>query len=273
MTDPLNIAQTIKIAGSLIKQAADTPESRAAARELGKSALTLTRAINVGLLPLAAVNYLHEKAKNYFEREFAGELEAKATNIPADQIVEPKASVVGPALHGLAFAHEEPDLKEMYLNLLKSAIDGRVAPALHPGFVEILKQLTAREAVLLRPILQSDHLFPIAELRRKIPSTRSWSVLRRHVLPLVSDSSRQPEVDDFLPSMVDNWARLGLVDVSYDKQLEGIKAYDWVELRPEFSILKAQHHEQESRIDFAKGVLTRTDLGARFALAVGLLVV
>ncbi len=52
----------------------------------------------------------------------------------------------------------------MYLNLLASAMDDRVAKSVHPGFVEIIKQLNANEAKLLRTVLAMDIQFPIAEI-------------------------------------------------------------------------------------------------------------
>jgi len=58
----------------------------------------------------------------------------KAAGIPPEHVVEPKASIAGPALQALAFSHEEPDLREMYLNLLRASMDARTAKVAHPAF-------------------------------------------------------------------------------------------------------------------------------------------
>ncbi len=141
------------------------PGMTVAKQQLVKTATTLTKAINVALLQIAALNYGYEKAKAYFTEKFESEMNEKASTIPPDQVVEPKASVAGPALQGLAFSHEEPDLKEMYLNLLKSAMDGRMAEQAHPAFVETIRQLTADEARLLKLVLECNSPLPIVEIR------------------------------------------------------------------------------------------------------------
>ncbi|HEV8398139.1 MAG TPA: DUF4393 domain-containing protein [Vicinamibacterales bacterium] len=166
MTDPIKAAQgTISVVGEVIKLAGESPEVRAAGGELGKTALTITKAINNALLPLAAVNVAFDKARNYFSERFEKELTTKVAEIPADDLIEPKASVAGPALQGLAFSHEEPDLKNLYLNLLATAMDARVAAGVHPTFVEIIRQLTAEEASLLRTVLRERGTIAAAEVR------------------------------------------------------------------------------------------------------------
>ncbi len=164
--DPLKAAQSgVALLGEVIKAAGDSPNVKAAGNELGKAALTLTKTINNALLPLAAVNFAFDRARQYFSERFAQDLGEKASAIPADQIVEPKASIAGPALQGLAFSHDEPNLKEMYLSLLASAMDGRSSEKVHPAFVEIIRQLKSEEARLLRGILRSRSGIPIAEIR------------------------------------------------------------------------------------------------------------
>ena len=122
-----NARDNIALIGEVMKAAGDNPHVKEAGWELGKTALTLTKAINSVLLPVAAVNFAFDKARIYFTERFPADMAQKAASIPPEAVVEPKASVAGPALQGLAFCHEEEDLKEMYLNLLASAMDDRVA--------------------------------------------------------------------------------------------------------------------------------------------------
>jgi hypothetical protein len=159
-----NVKEGVSVIVEVIKAAGDNPKVKEAGGELGKTALTLTKAINNILLPVAAVNFAFDKAKVYFANQFPIDIAQKATGIPQEKIVEPKASIAGPALQGLAFSHEEKDLKEMYLNLLVSAMDDRAGNLAHPAFVEIIKQLNAEEAKLLQTVLASDYSFPIAEI-------------------------------------------------------------------------------------------------------------
>ena len=137
--DPLTAAKgTISLVGEVLKAAGDDPKVREAASNLGQTAVTITETINNALLPLAAVNFAFDKARAYFDGKFQQDISEKTAAIPLEHIVEPKASVAGPSLQGLAFAHEEPNLKAMFLSLLATAMDGRVAPNAHPAFVEII---------------------------------------------------------------------------------------------------------------------------------------
>lgn len=268
--EPVKAAKEgIVLIGEVIKAAGDDPQVKEAARNLGKTAVTLTKAINNVLVPLAAINFAFDKARTYFSGTFQHDIAEKAQAIPQECIVEPKASIAGPTLQGLAFAHEEPNLKEMYLNLLATAMDGRAATDAHPAFVEIIKQLDSDDAGLVRYALQSSGGLGIVQIHRQY-SSGGYNVLIRHLINLTSKLTGLPVEYTRLPAMVDNWIRLGLVDVEYDKFLTDPYNYAWVEQRPELLRLKQEPLPEGETIEYQKGILSRTELGMRFAKAIGL---
>lgn len=268
--EPLKTATNgIALVGEIIKAAGDSPQVKEAASNLGQTAVTLTKAINNVLVPLAAINFAFDKARIYFSTKFQEDMSEKAQAIPQEHIVEPKASIAGPSLQGLAFAHEEPNLKEMYLNLLATAMDGRVATTAHPAFVEIIKQLDSEDARLVRNVLRSSSALPIVQIRRH-KKGGGHNVLVHHLLDLKDASTGAPVEDQNLPAMIDNWSRLGLVEVAYDTWLNNEAYYSWVEQRPEYVRLKTEPQVDEAIIKYQKGLVRRTELGKRFARAVGL---
>lgn len=270
-SEPVKTAKDgIALIGEVIKAAGDSPQVKEAAGNLGQTAVTLTKAINNVLVPLAAINFAFDKARAYFSGKFQQDLADKANAIPQEFIVEPKASIAGPTLQGLAFAHEESNLKEMYLNLLVTAMDGRSASDAHPAFVEIIKQLDSEDARLIREALQSSSAIPIVQIRR-INKGGGYNILVQHLLNLTDDEAGLPVEDQRLPAMIDNWVRLGLVEVAYDKHLNDAVHYSWVEQRPEFERLKQKLLPDKATIKYQKGLLIRTELGIRFAKAIGLL--
>ena len=269
--NPLGAAKEgVALIGELIRAGGDNPNVKAAGNELGKTALAITKTINNALLPLAAINFAFDKARSYFSERFQADLAEKAASIPVENLVEPKASIAGPALQGLAFSHEEQDLKNMYLNLLASAMDGRVAEDAHPAFVEIIRQLSAEDAQLVRGALRSPNSIGIVELRLQTSGTKGFRTLARHLLNLRNSESGQPVENPRLPALVDNWIRLGLVDVTYERSLTGADSYAWVEKRPELLRLRAAHESESDKVTFHGGVLTRTSFGQQFAKAVGI---
>ena len=249
-SDPLGSAKTgVEILGEVIKLAGDDPNVKKAGGELGKTALTITRTINNALLPLAAVNFAFEKARKYFAERFDQDLQEKAANIPPEDLIEPKASVAGPALQGLAFAHEEEGLKNLFLELLAGAMDKRKADVVHPAFVEIVKQLEAEEARHLQAILKTE-ILPIGTLVRRHKVNGSHIAVRRHVLQMTNGG--KPSVVEGLGAMVDNSTRLGLVTVSYTDTLTDEHRYDWLSARPELSAQPPETDASEFQIEWIR---------------------
>lgn len=264
------VTSGVALVGEIIKAAGDSPNVKEAGQNLGQSALTITKTINNALLPLAAVNFAFDKARVYFAEKFQQDISRKASTIPPEQIIEPKASIAGPALQGLAFTHEEANLKDMYLSLLATAMDGRVASEAHPAFVEIIKQLDSEEADLIRGVLQSQIPIAIVEVRVTSVGTEGWSTLATHLLNLTDSKTSSPVENPKTPAMVDNWLRLGLVDVDYAKHLNAADSYAWVENRPEIARFRQGHESETRKLSFANGIIVRTALGVQFAKAVGL---
>ena len=270
--DPFKKAKDgIVLLAEVMKTAGDNPNVKEAGNNLGQTAVTLTNLVNNVLLPIAAFNFGCEKARIYFQGKFQQDLGEKVAKIPEEDIVEPKASIAGPALQGLAFTHEEQNLKEMYLNLLATAMDGRVSTTAHPAFVEVIKQLDGMEAALVRPMLQSVTAIPIAQLRLTTVGEEGYEIVATHLLDLLKGSKAEPVEEPQLPAMIDNWVRLGLVEVDYKQYFVASARYDWVEARPEYIRLRKEHESEKVKLIYQKGMMFRTQFGQRFAAAVGLL--
>jgi hypothetical protein len=263
------IKDGVEIVGAIMKAAGDNPDVKAAGQNLAQTALTVTKAINNVLLPIAAINFAFDKAKKYFSERFAKDLTEKTASIPSDMVVEPKASIAGPVLQGLAFTHEEENLKSMYLSLLASSMDKRVAREAHPAFVEIIKQLDSEEAALLQSLLRTPSAIAIVEIKEKAVGESGFIVIFSHLLNLHDKTSKNPVENQRITAMVDNWIRLGLIEVDYNRHLTDEKAYDWVEKRPEYIRLSEQVKEKAKGIDYQKGIVKRTAFGLQFAQACG----
>jgi hypothetical protein len=261
----------VGIVGDLIKLAGEDPQVREAAKNLGQTAVTITKTINTALLPLAAVNFAFDKAREYFSGRFQKDLLDRTKDIPLESITDPKPSVAGPALQGLAFTHEEPTLKSMYIALIATSMDRRVSQAAHPAFVEIIKQLEGPEAKLLGGLLQIAGSVPVAQVRTTTVGVEGWRVQANHLMNLSNLQTKEPAVEPRIAAMVDNWLRLGLIEVRYDQLLQSPNAYDWVEARPEYKQIKAAVETEQVRVSFERGRAGRTDFGKLFAEAVGLI--
>jgi len=113
-----------------------------AARELGEGLATIAKAVKIALAPVEATVWGYEKIRQW--------LSLRVTKILADrkvtEVIPPPLTIAGPLTLQMIFASEEPDLREMYANLLASAMDARTAGDAHPSFVTLIQQLTPDEA-------------------------------------------------------------------------------------------------------------------------------
>ena len=270
---PLEVVKTAsEVLGAIIEAAGDNPDTQAAGRQLGKAALTIARTVNVILLPLAAVNFAVDKARHYFQDgSFERDLREKTKDIPPELVIEPKASLAGPALQALAFAHEEAPLKELFLSLIATSMDGRSAAGAHPAFVEIIKQLTAEEASALRPILSRSGFFPVIRIEKRFRSERAFEILESHIMAIVDWETHEPAEYSTREAMMENWARLGLIELGYDASLASKGSYDWIEDRPEVKRWRAKLQGDETcEIAVTRGIVARTAIGRLFAIATGI---
>lgn len=280
--DPLKIGET---AGKLVtgaqaerhaekaalrEVAARTPEMQLAAQAHAKRLAVKEQFLLKLWQPVAKlVGISHE----YFATEFPRELAAKLENVPEDNLQSPKPSIAAPAMQALGYSLEEPNLKEMYLNLLAGASVTAKADQVHPSFVEAIRELSSEEAVLLDLVLRTE-TWALGRVKRLYLKDRSYDILVPYLLDLVNVETGGPVVVGKLAGWINNWERLGLIDPTFGERrvsrTEGVDLYDWVPKRPEFVALKAtepiapEGENPEWRIEFDAGILRSTERGKAF---------
>jgi len=247
----------------LLRAAEGSPEMTAAARSLAARTAVKERVKLKLYQPFARMLGV---SKAYFEDTFPLEMGAKIADIPDDNLITPPASVAVPALQGLSYTFEEPSLKELYLNLLATASDNRRADQAHPAFAEIIKQLAPNETHLLNVTLNVQDSLAARVKDERADPPGAFIVLMSHLLPLIDATTREPKEEPQAPTWVDNWQRLGLVNVTYTEYRTGDGAYDWVHMRPEY--VRLTERPNVTKINFDKGLIRTTDFGRQFFRAV-----
>lgn len=256
--------EVVGAVGEIIKIAKDSPDARAAGEYAAKSLNIIAQTVHTVLLPLAAANYGAQRFANYMTTRFGPELEAKTKDIPAEDIVAPRPTIAGPVLDALVYAHEDDELRSRYVQLLATAMDGKTARGAHPAFVEILKQLTPEELEPLRIVMRNGRPHtPIAEYRKRTDQGNGFNVLMRHVIPWTDGENRHVR-REYTAVYVENWIRLGLIEVDYDAWLVDEKRYEWMTVRPEYEELVTT----VGAVQPQRGLLRVTDWGRAFSDAV-----
>ena len=210
--------------------------------------------------------------KEYFDTQFADDLAARVVNIPDEAVQSPAPSVALPAMQGLGWSLDEPDLKEMYLNLLATATDGRQAGAAHPSFADIIKQLSATEAQSLLICLGAPHgSLPVVQLRlTSSDRPGNYGLVLNNLFESLDGVVRNRFSDVAEGVWVQNWERLGLIAISYAERVADDSQYEWVERRPEFTGLRDRLEGERLEIDAENAAHAHDDafIQARFARTV-----
>lgn len=114
-------------------------------QELGQGLVVVAKAISVSLAPLEATVWGYERIKEWLSIKLTEKLASKDPST----LQTPPLIVAGPALMNLAFAYDEADLREMYVNLLATSMDKFESEKAHPSYVQVIQQLTSDEAKIL----------------------------------------------------------------------------------------------------------------------------
>lgn len=109
---------------------------------------------NVVLYPVKKANMSFK----YKLENFASDLEKKTSNIPAENLQVPPTMLAGPILEALRYAYDEEELREMFENLLASAMDTRKIAKAHPSFVNAITQMSPFDAKVFKKIVQENSL-------------------------------------------------------------------------------------------------------------------
>jgi hypothetical protein len=226
MTEPTIPVEAAKAAKGLLKPMYDDLV-QPAAKEVGTA---LGRTVRAALVPLRAVVWGAEQAEEYVHAALMKRLK----HVPDDRIVTPKLNVAGPAVQALQFAGDEPVLREMYANLLATAMDRQTAEQAHPAFVEILKQLTPDEARILAYCPTTTSRPVISVFAKAVDGSGKQQALKHFSLIGVL---AECEHSDLTASYLENLCRLGLTEIPAHVWYADQSLYEPLDNAPEILLL------------------------------------
>jgi hypothetical protein len=114
-----------------------------AVKELGKG---LAGLVSLALAPVSSAVWGYDKIANWL----IPVLSEKLSGVDPENIISPKANILGPAIEGLKFLEDEPDLRDMFAQLIAESLNKETIAQVHPGFVESLRNLSALDAKILK---------------------------------------------------------------------------------------------------------------------------
>lgn len=177
-----------------------------AAKEVGIALQTVVKAIHVALSPVTALVWGYDQIKDYV----GDALTKRLKQVPEERIITPSPTIAGPILEALRFTGHNPELRELYANLLATSMDADTAQNAHPAFVEILRQLSPDEARIVK-LFASRNRFPLISVSivaRNKPMLIDW--LQHFSLLAQKAGCLYPNL---IGSYLDNLCRLGLIEI------------------------------------------------------------
>ena len=169
---------------------------------------------HVVLYPIKKANITYK----YKLESFKDDLEQKIKDIPEENLQVPPVSIAGPVLEALKYTYDEEELREMYENLLASAMDNRKAKETHPAFVDAIRQMTPLDAKIFDILSKNDHI-KCAHVKFCVVGTTLYypkAMPEHFVMELYG-------LDDpfVISASLINLDRLGLIDITMSGLREG----------------------------------------------------
>ena len=169
------------------------------------------------LMTLVGFDKLHEVAeKKRVKRDlniqlYKESIAQKIVEIPAENITEPPLSIVGPALDASKFYIEEEVLREMFSSIIAASMDNRLDDKVHTSFIDIIKQLSPHDALLLKKIKDINmHVGnPLPAMKMVIKEEDREKI----IFPLMVVFTNS---DDFQKNAIslNNLSRLGIIEIN-----------------------------------------------------------
>lgn len=147
----------------------------------------------------------------------------KRRNVPAARVIEPAIEVAGPVLNALRLPQQDETLRNMFVNLLATAMDSESAPLAHPAFAQIIQQLTPDEARIVL-LFSQRHRHPLVLVEAHLGRQEGRLIVFTNLtlMPFTAEC-RHPGLG---PAYIDNICRLGLAEIPAIGHLSAQDSYD-----------------------------------------------
>jgi hypothetical protein len=217
----------------------------------------LVQTVSLALEPLWQSDWNHEQFVKFLK-----ELALKLKFTLFSQITTPNPILAGPLFQALRHTIHEPAIKELYLNLLATAMNKTVAHEAHPAFVEMIRQMTPDEVALAKYLCAGSKFCPTITVRLLKDGVGTLVVLRNFSLIGLAAECTHPEL---APAYLDNLARLNLIEVHSNKEYADPGVYKSLENHPQIIDLTQNINlNQQQQALLERGLARVTSLGLLF---------
>ena len=229
-------------------------ESKPLGREVGH---VTTRAGKLILAPLRGAIWCGEQIVSFIETK----VEERTKEIPEEKLQAPDPQITGPSLEALRYCGSKDELADMFAGLIASSMNKDYNSNVHPSFVEVIKQLTRSEAVMLSKWAKTRHDIACADVHRIINrQTGNYQLIIENLT--LEFRNVFAEHGGYSNVSISNLLRLGLLYKPEGAFLAKQEAYDQIENDDVFQSQRQLYGKENIRLD--KGVITLSPYGNVF---------
>lgn len=229
-----------------------------AAKQIGNSLETVTKTVNIALAPIKALVWGYEKIEEFISNRVAEKLK----NIPPENITIPPTEIAGPAIEALRFSGEDINLRELYANLLAASMDINTKDFVHPGFVQIIKNLASEEAILLQAFIENN-IYPLIDIKGELTDNSgafteysNYSHLHKNIAIKKINQ---------IPTYLNNLCRLGLIEIPQYIFLTAPNTYEPLENDIALNSIKTTIEGRgNAKVKFERKIVQLTSFGKQF---------
>lgn len=229
--------------------------------QVGETLSLVPRAVKAALAPLE--QWILQREYNVAETKKL--LEEKLKTVSPEDIEPPEAHIAVPAMQYISYCMDHSELRDMYANLLANSMIKAIKNGVHPGFVEIIKQMSPDEARVMR-YMQAHRMVPII-----IASYKKEPGGQIRIVSDFSDIGYKSECGCERPQDIklyfDNLIRLGLLEKDTMAQFTDQSVYEPLKQRLyDLSMIdyQAAHTAPYTGIDFEQGYIKISGYGNSF---------
>lgn len=205
------------------------------------------------------------KQEKYIE-DYKKEVNKNLEAIPQENLKEPEMYIIGPAIEASKYYYEEAQFKEMFAKLIAASCDDRDNDKISPYFVEAIKQISHKEAMILTLFRdKKTSALPIVNYKFVLKT-----IGEKYYEKYVFIHDNPDNIRKYSDSLI-NLQRLGLVSLDFQNWLTDNNFYQIYKDNVFFKntkqeILKnIENPDFECRdFDIQKGILELTPLGKNF---------
>ena len=192
-------------------------------------------------------------------KEFRQTIENEVSMIPDADKIEPRISIIAPAIQSSEFYFEEEHYRGMFAKLIASSMNALKSDFVHPSFVQIIQQMNHIDAILFKEISNNDGIGSVPVVKTGISMGMNNEITNK-VKDMLFIKGEIRNTDFYHLSLsLNNLSRLGLIDIDFLAKFNDKKTYEFINSNT--MIISYNSAYPQFPLTIQRGIINLTSLG------------